>query len=606
MLTHQKTKPFLCIEQGCSKSYSDYRSLRRHYEMHHSFRLLKDEEGGESSPLPPHNSRIQPGPSSLRTAERVVFHPEPQAPNNSLLPNRDLLRCIVSSLVSQKLPSASVGPSEPDSKGSLQPPTSRCGQMSCAPASIAAPVEPAGDKAAKDLHSYPKNTAPSSVYTIINPGNLSVPRSAENSTNLPDRQLQPEPQHPLENMALEYWANSSVPRFPLFRGQKIPTTSQQPSSSFQWVRNVPPTCTKSKGNSAYVAQMSPVAAQDVSQGLVGPSQAFDSLAPAFEHPDVLSFPPALLKTQGEIPGESKLRGFEEAFRPAPRLLEDQKPSVLQKGEPAPLFKQLFMKSQESSVSQDQLQVPGHLFQRITKSQHILSHTQLVTPSQAVTAEADQPAAKPFQTPFHQQQADLCCPLLEPTRGKRSLLCMKRSFTHFEQDFPPSNKKEGQPPGTPPQSFPSPSISTDAISHAKQPRTLKGCLGFTDFSGPSQPQSAAYENTPGNHTYGKPSQLENDCPPSRKKEKNKPCTKGSGGKGHSRSGRPCRKEKLKFDVSSVASPSQVAMASFSLPSTAFDNGAGAKPKMTIFNRIQAGSSFFFKQRKERERVPSKPL
>ncbi|KAL8219900.1 UNVERIFIED_CONTAM: hypothetical protein K2H54_035967 [Gekko kuhli] len=553
MLTHQKTKPFLCIEQGCSKSYSDYRSLRRHYEMHHSFRLLKDDEGCESSPLPPQDSRVQPGPAGLRTAERAAFHPEPPAPNNSLLPNRNLLRCIVSSLVGQKLPSSSsssAGLSESDSKTSLQLSASECGQASCVPAGAAVPVEPAGDKATKDLPPCPKNATPPSVYTIINPGNLSVPRSAENSTSLPDRQPpHPEPQRSLENMALEFWANSSAPRFPLFRGPKIPPASQQPSGSFQWVRNVPPTCTRSKGNSAYVGQLSPVAAQDVLPGPAGLSQAFESSAPAFERPDILSFNPGLLKTQGEVPGESKLRGFEEAFRPAVRLPEAQKP----KDDSGPLFRQLFMKSQESSVSQDQLQVQGHLFQRITKSQHILSHTQLVTPA---AAEAEQAAAKPFQAAF-QQQADACRPLSEPTGSKRSLVCVKRSFAQFEQDFPPGDEKEGRPPGTPPRSFPSPPVSADTVSQAKQPRTSKGCLGFPDFSSPpSQPQSGAYENTPGNHTYGKPSQSESDCPPLRKKEKNKPCAKGSsGGKGHSRSGRPRRKEKLKFDVSSVASPSQ---------------------------------------------------
>ncbi|XP_077192615.1 zinc finger protein 541 isoform X1 [Paroedura picta] len=594
MLTHQKTKPFLCIEQGCSKSYSDYRSLRRHYEMHHGFRLLKDDEGSERSVLLPHDLCIQPGPGNPRTAERVAFHPEPQAPNNSLLPNRDLLRCIVSSLVSQKLPSASspsVGQSEPDYKSSLQLSAAECGQMSCTPARTAAPIELTVEKATEDLSPCPKNTATSSAYTIINPGNVPVPGSAGNSTTLPDRQPHSEPQHPLENMALEYWANNNVPRFSVFRGQKISTTSQQSNSNFQCVRNVPPTCTKSKRNSAYVAQLSPVAAQNVSQGLVGPSQTFDSLPPTFEHPDILSFTPAFLKTQGEISRESKLCGFEEACRPAARLPEVQKPSELQKGEPGPLFRQLFMKSQDSSVSQDQLQVQGHLFQRITKSQHILSHTQLVTPSQAAIANPEQAVTKPFQAAF-QQPTDLCHPLLEPMGSKRSLLCMKRSFTQFEQDFLPGHEKEGQLPGTPPHSFPSSSISTDTVSHAKQPRTLKGFLGFTDFSIPNQLQSTAYENTPGNHTYGKPSQLEKDCPLLRRKEKNKPCTKGSGSKGHARSGRPHRKEKLKFDVSSMASPSQVAMASFSLPSTSFDSGTGTKPKMAILNRTQGGNTYSF--------------
>ncbi|XP_054855629.1 zinc finger protein 541 [Eublepharis macularius] len=593
MITHQKTKPFLCIEQGCRKSYSDYRSLRRHYEMHHSFRLLKDDEGCEGSP-PPRDSRVQPGTGSVRTAEGVAFCPESQVPNNSLLPNRDLLRCIVSSLVSQKLPlapSPSPGPSESDPKGSLQPCTSECSQTSCTPTSAAAPTEPISDKTTKELYPCQKNTVCSSAYTIINPGNLPVLGSAGNSTNLPDRQPYPESQYPLENMALEFWANSSGPPFPLFRGQKVPTTCHQPGSSFQWVTNVPPACTKSKGSDARAAQMSPVATQDVSQGLAGPSHSFDCLAPAFDRSDILPFAPAHLKTQGEIPGESKLHGFEETYRPTGRLPEALKPSLLQKGEAGPLFRQLFMKSQESCVNPDQQRVQGHLFQRITKSQHILSHTQLLTPSQAATSEAQKVVAGPFQSVL-QQQSDLFHPLTEPTESKKSLLCMKRSSAQFQKDFPSGDEKEGQQPGTPPLPFQSLSISTDTVSHAKHARTLKGCLGVQDFAGPNQPPSAAYENTPGNHTYGKPSQLENDCPLLRKQEKNKACAKGSGEKGHSRSGRPRRKEKQKFDISSVASPSQVAMASFSLPSASFDSGAGAKSKLTIFNRIQGGNIYSF--------------
>ncbi|XP_062996299.1 zinc finger protein 541 [Elgaria multicarinata webbii] len=594
MLTHQKTKPFICIEQGCNKSYSDHRSLRRHYEMHHGLRLLKDDEACEGSP-PPHDSRVQIGQSGMRTTERMAVHPEPQAPNNSLMPNRDLLRCIVSSLVTQKLPSApspSVAQNECDSRGPLQPCTSVCGQISCVPTSTSALTEASGNKVMKELYPCQKKTSSSNVYTIINPGNLSVLGPAENITNLPDRQPHSEPQFPLETTALEYWPNSGIPRFPLFRGQKIPVTSHQSSSSFQWIRNVPPACSKSKGNGVYVAQMSPAPGQDVSQGMVGASRAFDSLAHNFECPDVLSFSPALLKTQGEIPGEQKFRGFEKSFRPATRLPETPKHGMLQKGEAGPLFRQLFMKSQESSVNQDQLQLQSHLFQRITKSQHIVSHTQLLAPSQLAGVETEHVAAKPLQGKF-QQQTDLVHPVLESTESEGSPLCMKKVLTQFQKDVSSGSEKEGQQPAATVQPFHSlsiPSVSTDSISHAKHTRTSKGCLEFKDLSSPSQ--SVMYENTPGNHTYGKSRQSENSSPPSRKKEKIKTCIKESGGKGHSRSGRPRRKEKPKFDVSSMASPSQVAMASFSLPSTSFDSGAGVKPKLTIFNRIQGGNIYSF--------------
>ncbi|XP_061452323.1 zinc finger protein 541 isoform X3 [Rhineura floridana] len=599
MLTHQKTKPFICIEQGCYKSYSDHRSLRRHYEMHHGLRLLKDEEAFEGS-TPPQNSRVQVGSSGMRTAERLAVHPESQAPNNSLLPNRDLLRCIVSSLVSQKLPSASspsMGQSESDSRGSQQPCTSVCGQISCVPTSTTVLTEATGNKVMKEHYPCQKKTASSSMYTIINPGNVSVLGPAENITNLPDRQPHSEPQFPVETTALEYWSNSGVPRFPLLRSQKIPATSHQSSGSFQWVRNVPPACSKSKGNGVYVAQMPHVAGQDVSQGLVGPSHAFDSLVQKFERPDVLSFSPALLKSQGEIPGDLNLSAFEETFRPATRLPDTPKHGVLQKGEATPLFRQLFMKSQESSVNQDQLRVQGHLFRRITKSQHIVSHTQLLAPSQLATTETDQVVVKPLQSVF-QQQTGLGHPVLEPSESEGSPLCIKKPLSQCQKDFLSGSEKEGQQPATPPQSFQSlsiPSASTDSISHGKHARTLK------DFSSPSQ--TVMYENTAGNHTYGKPRQLENGSPILRKKEKSKAYAKELCSKGHSRSGRPRRKEKPKFDVASVASPSQVAMASFSLPSTSFDSGARVKPELTIFNRIQGGNIYSITNAVREEHFPS---
>ncbi|KAI5933606.1 Zinc finger protein 541 [Manis javanica] len=42
MLTHQKTKPFACMEQGCSMSCGDDRSLRRHYEIQHGLCIVKE------------------------------------------------------------------------------------------------------------------------------------------------------------------------------------------------------------------------------------------------------------------------------------------------------------------------------------------------------------------------------------------------------------------------------------------------------------------------------------------------------------------------------------------------------------------------------------
>ncbi|ETE65106.1 Zinc finger protein, partial [Ophiophagus hannah] len=572
MLTHQKTKPFICIEEGCNKSYSDHRSLRRHYEMHHGLRLLKEEEACESTP-PLHDPHAQMGQSSLRAAESLAESP---APNHSLLPNRDLLRCIVSSLVGPKLPpapSSSVGQGETDSRGPLPPSSSVYSQISC---SATAVRETPGEQAMKDIYPCQKNLPSSSMYTIINTGNLSILGPSESHTNLPDRPSHAERDFPIEASALEYWSNSGMPRFPLFTGQKFPAPTQQPSSSVPWARNAaPPVGPKAKGHSLYVAQLSS-GGHEASQGIMGPSHAFDSVRPTFECPDVLPFPPASLKTHGEASGEARLRCFEETFSPVARLSDAPKHSLLQKGEATPLFRQLFMKSKESSsLSQDQLQVQSHLFQRITKSQHVVSHTKVLAPSK----EAEPGGAKPALRGFP-QQADLLRPAAQPMANDGPPL------TQFQADFSPDLEKDGHQPPLPSFHLSAlPSATTSSISHAKHSRPSKRCLECKDF--PSPNQSALYENTPGNHTYGKPRELENDSPLPRKKEKAKACTKESGSKGHSRSGRPRRKEKPKFDISSMASPSQVAMASFSLPSTSFESVSRAKPKLTIFNRIQAG-------------------
>lgn len=571
MLTHQKTKPFICIEQGCNKSYSDHRSLRRHYEMHHGLRLLKEEEACESTP-PSHDSLPQMGQTSLRAAESLAAHPESPVPNNSILPNRDLLRCIVSSLVGPKLPStasSSVGQNETDPRGPLLPCTSVYGQISCVPTSATAVRETPGEKAMKDIYSCQKNVASSSMYTIINTGNLSILGTSESCTNFPDRPPHSERELPLETNPLEYWSNSGVPRFPLFRGQKVPTATQQPSGSIQWARNAPPVGPKTKGHGLYVAQLSS-AGHEVSQGMVGPSHGFDSARPSFECPDVLPFPLAPIKTPGEVSGETKLRCFEETFSPMARLSDVPKHSLLQKGEATPLFQPLFVKPQESSLSQDQVQVQSHLFQRITKSQHIVSHTKVLAPSKLAAAGVEPGGAKSVPHGF-QQQKDLVCPVAQPMGNDGPPL------TPFQTDFSDLEK-------LPLPSSAVPSGTTSSTSHAKHLRPLKRCLECKECSSPNQ--SALYENTPGNHTYGKPRQLEKDSPLPRKKEKTKACAKELGGQGRSRSGRPRRKEKTKFDITSMASPSQVAMASFSLPSTSFDSVSRAKSKLTIFNRIQA--------------------
>ncbi|XP_073177841.1 zinc finger protein 541 isoform X2 [Lepidochelys kempii] len=607
MLTHQKTKPFMCIEQGCNKSYCDHRSLLRHYEMQHGLSILKeatcDEDACKVS-SPSHDAFVQRGQGSLRM-ERLAVHSESKSPN-PVLPNRDLLKCIVSSIVNQKLPTTPAS-SAGDLKGSLQSCSSVADKVSCIPSSTTALFEATSDNVVKEHYSCQKNATSSNVYAIINPGNLSVITPGENIvTSLTDTSLRSESQFPLETTGLDYWPNSTLPCFPLFRGQKISAnSSHQSSSNFQWIRNMP-VCTKSKGNSVYINHNPSVAAQNISGGFPGPSHAFDSFAQMYECPDAVSF--ALLKTQGEISGETKLSSFEEAFRPTKRQECDidschwqniQKHNVLQ-NDANPHFRQLFM---ESSVNQEHLQVQQHLLQMFTKSQHILSHTQVVAPSQKATSEVKQAVEKPLQNVLQQQQqADVIHSLLEHTQRGGSPMYMQKTLTQYQKDVLSVSEEQGQIGRQQAavtlqssRSLSDPFINSDSVYSAKQTRPLKGCVGFKDTDNPSQPQTAVCDKALGNSTYGKSRQRENNTSVYSNKEKNEGYCKGTSGKLQSSSGRPrrlssVRKEKLKFDLSCTASPSQVAMASFSLPGTSPSHVTEKKHKLTIFNRIQGGNIY----------------
>uniref|UniRef100_A0A8C8S5J7 Zinc finger protein 541 n=1 Tax=Pelusios castaneus TaxID=367368 RepID=A0A8C8S5J7_9SAUR len=586
MLTHQKTKPFMCVEQGCTKSYCDHRSLLRHYEMQHGLCILKeaiyDEEACEVL-SPSHDASVQRRQGSMKR-EKLAVHSESKSPN-PVLPNRDLLRCIVSNIVNQKLPSTpatSAGHSDADMKGSLQSCSSAAGQVSCIPSSTTALFETTGENVLKEHYPFPKNATSSNVLT--------------------DRSLLSEPPFPLETTGLEYWPNSTLPCFPLFRGQKISAnSSHQSSSNFQWIRNMP-VCTKSKGNSVYITHNPCVAAQDISGGLAGPSRVFAQMC---EYPNAVSFTPELLKSQGEISGKTKLSSFEETFRPAKRQEYDidsyqwqdiQKQSVIQ-SDAAPLIRQLFM---DSSVSQEHLQVQQHLLQMVTKSQHILSHTQVVAPSQQAASEAKKTGAKPLQNVLQQQQqTDVIHSLLEHKGSEGTPIYMQKTLTQYEKDGSETQGQIGRQQAAVTlqsfQSLPDSFKKADTVYFAKQTRPLKRCVGFKDITNPGQPQPAVCEKAVGISSCGKSSQLENNTSVYSKKERSKGYCKGTGGKLHSSIGRPrrlpsTRKEKLKFDLSCTASPSQVAMASFSLPGTSPSHVTEKKHKLTIFNRIQGGNIY----------------
>ncbi|XP_058281689.1 zinc finger protein 541 isoform X3 [Hylobates moloch] len=613
MLTHQKTKPFVCIEQGCSKSYCDYRSLRRHYEVQHGLCILKEappeEEACGDSPNA-HESAGQPPPSSLRS----LVPPEARSPG-SLLPHRDLLRRIVSSIVHQKTPSpgpAPAGALDSEGRNTACPCPASSGSLSCTPAGPPAelPEEPR----------LPHKEPATDVFTAPNS------RAAENGAPDPS---EPEPDTALlqARSTAECWPEGgSVPAcLPLFRGQTVPASSQPSSHSFQWLRNLPG-CPKSKGNNVFVVHKpSAVPSREGSESGPGPSSA----SPSEESPpgpgggleDALPFPPALLRVPGEARSDPRsASGEDDPCAPKkvkrdcdsflcknpgePGLQEAQKPGGLP-ADASPLFRQLFLKSQEPLVSHEQMQV----FQMITKSQRIFSHAQVAAASSQLPApEGKSAALRPLQGPWPQQPPPLALAVdclhagLGNPEAEGSPARRRKTTPGVPREASPGNTRRDAKRGLKEAAVPTPlaapsldpSRNPDISSLAKQLRSSKGTLDLGDIfpsTGQRQTQLVG-EEPPGASLPGKQAPAENGTASrTTKGEKAPACSRGGGYRllGNPRAPRfsGFRKEKVKMDMCCAASPSQVAMASFSSAGPPADL---SKSKLTIFSRIQGGNIY----------------
>ncbi|KAM8964106.1 zinc finger protein 541 [Lycaon pictus] len=614
MLTHQKTKPFVCIEQGCSKSYCDYRSLRRHYEVQHGLCILKEappeEEACGDSPHA-HEGASQPAPAGLRS----LVPPEARSPS-SLLPNRDLLRCIVSSIVHQKIPSpgpAAAGPSDgSEGRNTACPCAPSSGPSSCTPGGI--PVAP-GNLGIDVLEEPrpPRKEPAAAMFTAVHS------RAVENGgTDLAESEPPLLPVPP----TLEGWPEGGpVPAcLPLFRGQTVPTSSQPASHNFQWLRNLPG-CPKNKGNNVFMVHKPlSVPSREGCESAPGPSstspvgEPLPNSGPSLE--DALPFPATLLKAPGEASGDPRYVGGEDdswvskkskfdcdSFlrqNPGePSLPDAQKPSGLP-SDATPLFRQLFLKSQESLVSHEQMQV----FQMIAKSQRIFS--QLPGP------EGKQAALKPLPGPWPQQPPPPATPVdslhagpgnpePEGSPGRR-----KKTTPGFPREASPGGTRRDTKGGPKVATAPLPLTvasldppgNPDISSLAKQLRSTKGTLDLGDIFSPGGPRQTQLggEETLGAPLPGKQAQAENGpALGAGKGEKSQACTRGGGYRlfsGNPRSQRfsGFRKEKVKMDMCCTASPSQVAMASFSSAGPPAEPPQDSKSKLTIFNRIQGGNIY----------------
>lgn len=544
MLMHQKIKPFVCLERDCNESYCDHRSLCRHYELQQSLRSLKEppKEGPrEQSPLIP--SLYISG--SGKTVDGLTACSE----SGSFPPKSDLLRCAVNSFANQKLPLAALSSAE--QAVSALPDSSPASQASCLASNSSGLSEAAGDNILKDCLSCQQGAPSSNICAVINSGNVSVIAPGKNVvTNLTSRSFISEAPLPSGPAGLQCCRSSTLPCFPVFRGQKLP--ANQLSSDFQWIRNVP-VCTKPKTNNVCLAHKSPVAVQGVSEELAGPSCMFSA---AYEHPDALSFPIAPFKAEEDTWSKSALLCFEEAFQLAKThnshpwenarelsFPEVQKCSALQSK-----TGQLFLKAQEPAACLEPLQVQQHFFQVTPKSQQVLS----------CPPEAEQSAANPLQAGF-QQQPTLAPQLPQPTEYEGPSTYLQKAIPQFQ------------------------GILSGGEKRGLQPAPLKEYLGLRDSSVPSQPQYAVPGSMAGSHSSGRSNQLENKA--SALKEESKDGSAETGGKppvgaAWSWCLPAIHRETLTLGLSGTAPPSQVAMASFSLAPA-----ASGTCRLTIFNRIQ---------------------
>lgn len=608
MLTHQKTKPFVCMEQGCSKSYCDYRSLRRHYEVQHGLCILKEapveeEAGGDS----PHTQEVAgpPAPSGLRS-----LTPPEARPPGALLPSRDLLRCIVSSLVHQKVPSPCPAPTGPadssDGRNTACPCPPSSGSSSCTPASAPAARGALGPEVPEEPRPPQKEPVPE-MFTAAHT------RVAESGGPDPSEsepwllQLPP---------TLEGWPEGGpLPAcLPLFRSQTVPSGSQPPSHNFPWLRNrSQPGCPKSKGSNVFVVRKAPaVQSPEGPECGLGPSSTSPTREPSpgtgYNLEDVLPLTPS---------GDPRHAGEDDSWaskeskfdcdtllwrKPGePSLQETQKPGGLEASDATPLFRQLFLKSQEPLVSHEQMQV----LQMITKSQCVFSHAQVAAASSQLPApEGKQAALK--SGPWPQQPLQLTPSADSVHSGLGSLELegspaqRRKTTAAFPRAASPGSMKwdsKGGPKGaSAPPSLTMSSLDPPGnpdISLAKQLRPTQGTLDLGDIfspGGPQQTQSGG-EETPGAQGPGKQAQAENRMAPGTAKgEKGSACPRGGGHRPFSGNPRAqrfsgFRKEKVKLDMCCAASPSQVAMASFSSAGPLADPARDSKSKLTIFNRIQ---------------------
>ncbi|KAJ1108819.1 hypothetical protein NDU88_006189 [Pleurodeles waltl] len=218
---------------------------------------------------------------------------------------------------------------------------------------------------------------------------------------------------------------------------------------------------------------------------------------------------------------------------------------------------------------------------ITTSQHVLSNSQIAAQSQVTLSSAKYTLPKPPQNVFHQleevQPLPNCARFDVSPRnfGTLTTLCKDVSPTsakleqaELKQMSGNSRNEYGMNPGAPddPMAFP------ESFADLEDIFSMDGI----------QASEALLEDPPERLLCVQSSQEESSFDASSHDEKTQEIVvKSMSTGGRPRRSSSSRKEKLKFSLCCNASPSQVAMASFSNPTTSEDK----KSKLAIFDGIQ---------------------
>ncbi|KAM4641326.1 zinc finger protein 541 [Discoglossus pictus] len=473
MLTHLKTKPFMCMEQGCNKSYCDFRSLRRHCEVQHGVCTFKEIPRPEGQPK-------QDSPSILTPQSKPI---DP-SPSSATLPNKDLLRCLVTSIVQQKIaPSVSV----------LEEQNTLSSTQSCHVSQKAASKS---NNILKECTAFQNNSTSSSTFTVINAS------SNEATSSL---------QHPgSDSLWLDLWPSEALTGLPIFRSQKI-----QSKQNF-WVRNT--------------AIGAMTALNDEPEGDNPKEICLGSLNKVV---------PAPVKDPVDNPMWSHLGG-EWRHQPPQGENTFQRDAV---------FTKLVLQPHGNLAFQDQNPGPQHLIHLITTSQQSVSHNQITTPTNVTVVHSLQKPAEALNQPMA-EEAEL-----------KSLVKVPKD-PEFMQSLPCSSNR------------------------IQDTSTFEGHLCIPNFGNLGNHMGTGDRTDRSELQLGKP--LTSSSEASSLSMVGKSQVIGGGGKTQPKIGKPrrtsaYRRDKMKFNLSSSASPSQVALASFSVPSTSSESPEN--PNLTICEKIQ---------------------